>query len=328
MAYSRPQSQAAFLVAGKLAAEDPILLAVSLADSIPRLKSRFSQRLLAIKQEMIAMRRPENGVWLLVLAALTAAGCNQNPYASPQQMAAWQQQALAPQQAQAHDLNHRADALDANNRDLHAQLAQSRQQVDLLREQVALLQKQLGETAGRLKEMHLAKEEAEKKYQTLEASTTRRGGAIITANNSMSGSLRMTEIPGLNVRRDGDAIRIELPSDQLFAAGTDQFVGSAYPILDLVANEIARNYPRQLIGIEGHTDGAPVFSGTSNHQLAAAQAMAVFDTFTRRNRLPSNQFVVSAQGSNRPLASNATQAGRAQNRRVELVVHPETVDAR
>jgi chemotaxis protein MotB len=283
---------------------------------------------LAIKQEMIAMRRPENGVRLLVLAGLAAAGCNQNPYASPQQMAAWQQQSLAPQQGQAYDLNRRADSLDANNRDLHAQLAQSRQQVELLREQVALLQKQLGETAGRLKEMQLAKQEAEKKYHTLEASTTRRSGAIITANSSMSGSLRMIEIPGLNVRQDGDVIRIELPSDQLFAAGTSQLVGSAFPILDQVANEIARNYPRQLIGIEGHTDGAPVFSGASNHQLAAAQAMAVFDQFTRRNRLPSHHFFVTAQGSNRPLTSNATQAGRTQNRRVELIVYRDTVDAR
>jgi len=281
---------------------------------------------LAIKQETIAMRRPGNGVWLLVLAGLAAAGCNRNPYATQQQTAAWQQQALAPQQAQAHDLNRRADALDANNRDLHAQLAQSRQQVDLLREQVALLQKQLGETAGRLKEMHLAKEEAEKKYQTLEASTTRRGGAIITANNSMSGSLRMIELPGLNVRQDGDVIRIELPSDQLFAAGTSQLVGSAFPILDQVANEIARNYPRQLIGIEGHTDGSPVFSGASNHQLASSQAMAVFDQFTRRNRLPTHHFFVSAQGANRPVTTNATQAGRSENRRVELVVHSETVD--
>jgi flagellar motor protein MotB len=176
--------------------------------------------------------------------------------------------------------------------------------------------------------MHLAKEEAEKKYQALEASTTRRGGAIITANSSRSGSLRKIEIPGLNVRQDDDVIRIELPSDQLFAAGTSQLIGSAYPILDQVANEIARNYPRQLIGIEGHTDGSPVFNGASNHQVAAAQAMVVFDQFTRRNRLPSNQFFVSAQGSNRPLTSNATQAGRAQNRRVELVVHPDTVDAR
>jgi len=242
-------------------------------------------------------------------------------------MAAWQQ-GVDPQNSQMYDLNRRATSLDENNRDLHAQLAQSRQQVQLLREQVTLLQKQLGETAGRLKETQVAKEEAEKKYQTVEASATRRGGAIIRANTSTHKSLRAIEIPGLNVRQDGDTVRIELPTDQLFAPGTDQLLGSAFPMLDQVANEIARNYPRQLVGIEGHTDTAPVAGGVSNHQLAAAQAIKVFDQFTRRNRLPSRQFHVGAQGSNQPLTSNATQADRVRNRRIELIVHPETVDAR
>ena len=61
-------------------------------------------------------------------------------------------------------------------------------------------------------------------------------------------------------------------------------------------------------------------------QLAAAQALAVLDTLTRRNRLPGQRFFVVAQGANRPLASNATQAGQTSNRRIELVVYPETVD--
>jgi chemotaxis protein MotB len=42
--------------------------------------------------------------------------------------------------------------------------------------------------------------------------------------------------------------------------------------------------------------------------------------------LPGQHFFVVAQGSNRPLASNATQAGQITNRRIELVVYPETVD--
>lgn len=274
------------------------------------------------------MRWPVCGAWLLVLATVATTGCNQNPYMTPQQMAAWQQQGVNPQDSQAYDLTRRATALDENNRDLHAQIAQSRQQVQLLREQVTLLQKQLGETANRLKETQLAKQDVENKYKTLETSATRRGGAIITANSSSGASLRAAEIPGLNVRQDGDTIRIELPTDQLFAPGTDQLVGSAFPMLDQVASEIARNYPRQIVGIEGHTDSAPVTGGVSNHQLAAAQAITVFDQFTRRNRLPTNQFFVVAQGSNRPVSPNATQAGRVRNRRVELIVYPETVEAR
>jgi chemotaxis protein MotB len=244
----------------------------------------------------------------------------------PQQVAGYPQNSQLPPQSQLYDLNNRALSLDANNRDLHTQLAQSRQQVQLMRDQMTLLQQQLADTAKRLQEAQVAKTEAEKKYQTLEASTTRRGGAIITANSSLRQSVRKIEIPGLDVRQDGDVIRIELPTDQLFAPGSVQLLGSAFPLLDSVAAEIARNYPRQIIGIEGHTDSAPAYGGVSNHQLAAAQAMAVFDQFTRRNRLPSPQFFVCAQGSNRPLTSNATQAGRTKNRRIEVVVTPDMLE--
>jgi chemotaxis protein MotB len=224
------------------------------------------------------------------------------------------------------DLQQRTAALDANNRELHTQLAQSKQQTDLLRQQVSLLQKQLGDSAQRLQAIQAAKDQAEKKFEALEASTTRRSGAVITANNSLHQALRPIEISGLEIRQDEGLIRIEIPADQLFAPGTAQVVGTAYPILDRVASELARNYPRQLIAIEGHTDSMPAAGGITNHQLSAAQALAVFDQLTRRNRLPSQQLFLVAEGANRPRESNATQAGQARNRRIELVIHPATFD--
>ena len=121
-------------------------------------------------------------------------------------------------------------------------------------------------------------------------------------------------------------LEMRLADNSLFDIGSAAITPDARPLLDKIGSILVRG--QLSVRIEGHTDGAPVLSGTSNHQLAAAQAMAVFDQFTRRNRLPSHHLFVSAQGTNRPLASNATQAGRAQNRRVELVVHPEVVGAR
>ena len=266
--------------------------------------------------------------WFLLSAILGLSACNQNPLMPMQQVAGYPQQpqALQSNPTQLYDLDRRTSGLDANNRDLTSMLAQSRQQVQYLREQLALVQQQLGETTKRFQESQVAKMEMEKRIQALETTAARRGGAVITANNSLQQTLRKVDIQGLEVRQEGDAIRIELPVDQLFAPGTAQLVGSAFPILDRVAGELSRNYPKQLIGIEGHTDSTPVYGSVSNHQLAAAQALAVFDQFTRRNRLPTQQFFLSAQGSNKPSTSNATQAGRAKNRRIELVVFPDTIE--
>ena len=97
-------------------------------------------------------------------------------------------------------------------------------------------------------------------------------------------------------------IRIEMPADELFQAGTVQLSSTAYTYLDRVADAIARNYPRQRIAIEGHTDSAPTFVGTTTttHQLSCMQALAVFDVLTRRNHLPARQLFVMGMGANHP----------------------------
>ncbi len=147
------------------------------------------------------MRRLFKRVAVGTVGLMVLTGCNPSPYLpSSPTAAAWQQtpvQTPPTNQAEMFDLNRRATALDANNRDLHAQLAQSRQQVQLMQQQVSLLQKQLSETAQRLQQTQVAKEESQRKFEALQASTTRRGGAIITANTSTRQSLRLIEIPGL-----------------------------------------------------------------------------------------------------------------------------------
>src|SRR5205085_5592195 len=98
----------------------------------------------------------------------------------------------SPQLAsQVSDLNRRVGQLDLNNADLHRQLAQAEQARQSSQEQVTLLQRQLGEMATRLKDTQLAKQESDKQVTAIQASTRARGGATITANNSIRQSLAM-----------------------------------------------------------------------------------------------------------------------------------------
>ncbi len=273
------------------------------------------------------MRCPTRHAWLLVLAGLVLGGCNQNPFLTPQQQAAFQTPQSAAYQSQVQELQRRVSELDVSNRDLHTRLAQSEQQQQVFRDQTQLLQQQLRETANQLRETQLARQDAEKSVQMLQASTRKQGGATITANNSVREALATIDIPGTEVRQEQDVIRIEMPADELFQAGTVQLVPNAYAYLDKVAEAVTRNYPRQRIAIEGHTDSAPTFSGaTTNHQLSSMQALAVFDILTRRNHLPARQLFIMGLGANHPRASNATDAGRAKNRRIELVIYPQSLD--
>jgi flagellar motor protein MotB len=243
------------------------------------------------------MRAAAPCCWLIGLTIL--AGCQNGQLAQQPQGFAWQQQPQSqPYVAQMQDLNRRVAQLDANNRDLHMQLAQSQQNAQLAGNEVTQLRKQLTDTATQLRTAMLAKQDAEKKVDAITASTRLRGGATITANNSIKSTLAPINLPGFDVRQDQDVIRIALPADQLFRQGTVQMLPGGQQALDGVADAIARTYPRQRIGIEGHTDTPP--SGalpTTSHQLSAAQAYAVFESLATRSRLPASQMFVISQGA-------------------------------
>ncbi len=251
--------------------------------------------------------------------ALTPAGQPAAVTLSPQQQTALAQQTQQYQQ--------RAASLDRDNQELESMLAQSRQQTQLLQEQITATQTQLRDTTDRLAAVQADNDLLHNRTTALAASVQTRSQAEIRANNSLLRSLTITGMPGINVRQDGDVIRIELPGDQLFNVGSAQPKLGAEALLRTIAADLAQNYPQQLIGIEGHTDGSPMTSPQypTDQHLAVAQAMAVYDGLTRAGGMPVRQLFVVGHGASHPLVSNGTDAGRARNRRIEVVIYPETV---
>ena len=170
----------------------------------------------------------------------------------------------------------------------------------------------------------------EQRLRAVQASTRQRSGATITANSSLQRSLTAVMVDGLNVRQDGELVRIDLPAAQLFEPGTATLQPGADALLDRVAEVILENYSRQVVGIEAHTDG-PLPNGSmwrNAHQLTVAQALAVFEKIGERHRMLPQQLFVLGHGDNYPLASGATAAGQGRNRRVEVVIYPEPIGSR
>lgn len=267
------------------------------------------------------------------LALLFASGCGRVVFQPSQQqqqplsLSPQQQQALAAQQQQ---IQQRADALDRDNRELEALLAQSRQQMQLMRDQVVATQDQLKATTERLAALQTDNTDLRNRTQALTASVQQAPNAEIRANNSLLQPLQIQNAPGVSVRQDGDTIRISISADQLFGRGTPQWQPGSDQMLRVVASQVMSGYPGHRIGIEGHTDPAtpPSPQFPSPHHLSVAQATAVYDLLRQGLGVSPNQFFVIGHGANHPLASNATEAGQAQNRRIELVVYPETTQGR
>jgi len=265
-----------------------------------------------------------------LLLVFAAAGCSQMGGApGGQQTAAVtlspeQQQAIAMQTQQ---YQQRAAALDRDNQELQSLLAQSKQQAQLMEEQVRATQTQLRDTTNQLAALQGDNEQMRSRTTAMAASIRTQSQAEIRSNNSLLRNLTITNLPGVQVRQDGDVIRVEIPTDQLFNPGTAQLKYGAEETLRSVAADLVRNYPQQMIGIEGHTDStmASAQQVASAQHLSVAQATTVYDALVRTGGMSANQMFVVGHGANHPVVSNATDAGRARNRRIELVIYPETM---
>ena len=270
------------------------------------------------------MRRFACVSWLSALALVALAGCAENSLVLKGRVDRLQQQQLAMSR-QNQLLQGRAADLDQDNQEIESLLAQSRQRNQVLEDRLAVVREQLRGATSQLAQAREERESSDKRVQALTASMRSRGSVSITPNNSLLQTLPAIDLPEVNVRRDGDVIRVELPGSRLFSSGSAQLQPEATGLITDVAAKIMASYPDQIIGVEGHTDTDPVAGRQwrSNHQLSAARAMAVYDALAGRTRCRAEQLFIAGHGPNHPVVSNATPEGKRRNRRVELVVYPE-----
>jgi flagellar motor protein MotB len=251
-------------------------------------------------------------------------GCAQNPMALQAQNNALQQKQVAIQQ-QNQELQSRVQELDRVNQDMHAVVAESKREAELYANQVAALRDQLTSASAQLAQLKEKTQLNEKQVEQMAQATRRRSGAIITANSSLQRSLPGVNLPGVEVRTDGDLVRIELPCDKLFSPGGTQLTSTGTMLIDSIASEVARTYSDQMIGLEGHTDSEPVAGQQDNLQFSATRALAVYQYLTSRRLFTTKQLFTVGHGPNHPVVSNATPTGRARNSRIEMVIYPDKV---
>ena len=93
-----------------------------------------------------------------------------------------------------------------------------------------------------------------------------------------------------------------------------------YPVLERLAQTLQQN-PNTTVAIIGHTDSTG--SDAINNQLAQNRANAAMHYLVSKG-VAGQRISTSGMGASQPVASNATEAGRAQNRRVEIYVAERT----
>ena len=145
------------------------------------------------------------------------------------------------------------------------------------------------------------------------------GGAIGAYQDRQEAELRrQTAGTGVEVSRDGDVIKLNLPDGVTFDFGKANLKSQFYPALDNVAGTLAE-FNQTIVEVSGHTDS--VGSDAANQTLSVQRANAVGNYLIGRG-LVRERFEIVGFGETRPVASNDNDSGRALNRRVEIRVVP------
>ncbi len=145
------------------------------------------------------------------------------------------------------------------------------------------------------------------------------GGAIGAYQDRQEAELRrQTAGTGIQVDREGDVIKLNLPDGVTFDFNKSDLKPQFYPALNNVASTLAE-YNQTIVEVSGHTDS--IGTDAVNQRLSEQRAASVGNYLIGQG-LQRERFEIVGFGKRHPIADNSTEQGRALNRRVEIRVVP------
>lgn len=147
------------------------------------------------------------------------------------------------------------------------------------------------------------------------------GGAVGNYMDRQEAKLRAElQGTGVSVTRSGDEIILNMPGNVTFPVDSADINASFYPVLTSVG-KVLKEFDKTVVDVGGHTDS----TGRDDYNLALSQRRASSVTsYLSAQGIKADRFITQGYGETRPIASNDTPEGRAQNRRVEIVLAPIT----
>nr|WP_111298042.1 OmpA family protein [Paracoccus saliphilus] len=124
--------------------------------------------------------------------------------------------------------------------------------------------------------------------------------------------------PNVQIVNHGSYLQVVMPEGILFATNSAAVSGPAQSDLYAVARNL-NQYPNSVVEVVGHTDSTG--SAAYNLDLSQRRAQSVAGILAAAG-VSQGRLSATGRGLTQPVASNATEAGRAQNRRVEIIIRP------
>ncbi|AGT32869.1 flagellar motor protein MotB [Geobacillus genomosp. 3] len=138
--------------------------------------------------------------------------------------------------------------------------------------------------------------------------------------------IRQNKLDGkLQTSLTDEGVAITILDDILFDSGSAEVRMKDRHLAREIAALLVMNPPRNVI-ISGHTDNVPIHNEqfASNWELSVMRAVNFMKVLLENKQLDPRYFSAKGYGEYKPIASNATAAGRMKNRRVEILILPRT----
>lgn len=131
---------------------------------------------------------------------------------------------------------------------------------------------------------------------------------------------------GVEIQQAEDKLKVVLLDKVLFDSGSIEIKEDGKKLLLILADTLRKNKTNHIV-VQGYTDNIPLGEKLrrrfpSNWELSAARAASVVRFLQEKGNLDPERLSIKAYGSRCPVASNRTEEGRAQNRRIEIILGP------
>lgn len=182
------------------------------------------------------------------------------------------------------------------------------------------------ELAALLKDRSALKDSTARLQQALQELNRRKAEAdrrVAEFKGLLSKFKALIDAGKLKVKMVDGRMVLALPTDILFDSGSAKLSKPGKEAIQQIA-AVLKDMRERRFQVEGHTDNVPIHTAQypSNWELSAARALVVIKAMTEAG-MTGEALSAAGYGEHHPTAANTTDAGRADNRRIEIVVVPD-----
>lgn len=214
------------------------------------------------------------------------------------------------------------DALEKNS---SASIAENSKKNRELLAQLEAKEQALAAENARLETLKKELESRSKRVAELESVIASKDAAMTKLKNAISKALTNFEGKGLTVEQRNGKVYVSMENKLLFESGSWAVGTQGKQAVKQLGMVLADN-PEIAILIEGHTDNVPYKGNeqlSGNWDLSAKRATAIVHILRENASIHPENLTAAGRGEFAPIASNETATGKAQNRRIEVILTPK-----